>query len=280
MKEITTDKTILAENNELLTSYFKSISKYPIYNSEEQIELAKKVKNGDKKAREKLINSNLRFVITCAKKYVGQGVPLIDLINSGNYGLIQSIDHYDPDRGYHFISFAVWYIRREIIRSLYNTGRTIRYPITYISNITKVKKAYDNFVTKYQKDPTDEELIELTNLTQKQYKSVIMDKSYCQSIDSPITDDGKTTVEDTLTEDPKPFTDVFTKDTINNSLKTLNPREYKVISEFYGLDGNYERSIKDIAKEMNLGDERIRQIRKSAIKKLKQKCGKTLKTLL
>lgn len=280
MKEITTDKTILTENNELLTSYFKSISKYPIYNSEEQIELAKKVKNGDKKAREKLINSNLRFVITCAKKYVGQGVPLIDLINSGNYGLIQSIDHYDPDRGYHFISFAVWYIRREIIRSLYNNGRTIRYPITYISNITKVKKAYDNFVTKYQKDPTDEELIELTNLTQKQYKSVIMDKSYCQSIDSPITDDGKTTVEDTLTEDPKPFTDVFTKDTINNSLKTLNPREYKVISEFYGLDGNYERSIKDIAKEMNLGDERIRQIRKSAIKKLKQKCGKTLKTLL
>ena len=280
MKEITTDKTILTENDELLTSYFKSISKYPIYNSEEQIELAKKVKNGDKKAREKLITSNLRFVITCAKKYVGQGVPLIDLINSGNYGLIQSIDHYDPDRGYHFISFAVWYIRREIIRSLYNTGRTIRYPITYISNITKVKKAYDNFVTKYQKDPTDEELIELTNLTQKQYKSVIMDKSYCQSIDSPITDDGKTTVEDTLTEDPKPFTDVFTKDTISNSLKILNPREYKVISEFYGLDGNYERSIKDIAKEMNLGDERIRQIRKGAIKKLEKKCGKTLKTLL
>jgi RNA polymerase primary sigma factor len=280
MKEITTDKTILTENDELLTSYFKSISKYPIYNSEEQIELAKKVKNGDKKAREKLITSNLRFVITCAKKYVGQGVPLIDLINSGNYGLIQSIDHYDPDRGYHFISFAVWYIRREIIRSLYNTGRTIRYPITYISNITKVKKAYDNFVTKYQKDPTDEELIELTNLTQKQYKSVIMDKSYCQSIDNPITDDGKTTVEDTLTEDPKPFTDVFTEDTISNSLKILNPREYKVISEFYGLDGNYERSIKDIAKEMNLGDERIRQIRKGAIKKLEKKCGKTLKTLL
>ena len=280
MKEITTDKTILTENNELLASYFKSIAKYPIYSSEEQIELAKQIKKGDKKAKEKLITSNLRFVVTCAKKYVGQGIPLIDLINSGNEGLVQSIDHYDPDKGYHFISFAVWYIRREIVRSLYNNGRTIRYPITYISNITKVKKAYEDFVTKYQKEPTDEELIELTNLTQKQYKSVIMDKSYCQSIDSPITDDGKTTVEDTLTEDPKPFTDIFTKDTISNSLKILNPREYKVISEFYGLDGNYERSIKDIAKEMNLGDERVRQIRKTAIKKLKQKCGKTLKTLL
>jgi RNA polymerase primary sigma factor len=280
MKEITTDKTILTENDELLTSYFKSIAKYPVYSSEEQIELAKQVKKGDEKAKEKLITSNLRFVITCAKKYIGQGVPLIDLINSGNEGLVQSIDHYDPDKGYHFISFAVWYIRREIVRSLYNNGRTIRYPITYISNITKVKKAYDNFVTKYQKEPTDEELIELTNLTQKQYKSVIMDKSYCQSIDNPITDDGKTTVEDTLTEDPKPFTDIFTKDTISNSLKILNPREYKVISEFYGLDGKYERSIKDIAKEMNLGDERVRQIRKGAIKKLEKKCGKTLKTLL
>ena len=280
MKNITITKNILNENSDVLKDFFKDINSYKIYSGEEQIELAREAKKGNNKSRDKLITSNLRFVITCAKKYVNQGVPLIDLIQSGLYGLCLAIDNYDPDRGYKFLSFAVWYIRREILREIYNTGRTIRYPITYISNITKVKKAYDNFVTKYQKDPTDEELIELTNLTQKQYKSVIIDKSYCQSIDSPITDDGKTTIEDTLTEDPKPFTDIFTKDTISNSLKTLNPREYKVISEFYGLDGNYERSIKDIAKEMNLGDERIRQIRKSAIKKLKQKCGKTLKTLL
>lgn len=280
MKNITITKNILNENSDVLKDFFKDINSYKIYSGEEQIELAREAKRGNNKSRDKLITSNLRFVITCAKKYVNQGVPLIDLIQSGLYGLCLAIDNYDPDRGYKFLSFAVWYIRREILREIYNTGRTIRYPITYISNITKVKKAYDNFVTKYQKDPTDEELIELTNLTQKQYKSVIIDKSYCQSMDSPITDDGKTTIEDTLTEDPKPFTDIFTKDTVSNSLKILNPREYKVISEFYGLDGNYERSIKDIAKEMNLGDERIRQIRKSAIKKLKQKCGKTLKTLL
>ena len=280
MKNITITKNILNENSDVLKDFFKDINSYKIYSGEEQIELAREAKRGNNKSRDKLITSNLRFVITCAKKYVNQGVPLIDLIQSGLYGLCLAIDNYDPNRGYKFLSFAVWYIRREILREIYNTGRTIRYPITYISNITKVKKAYDNFVTKYQKDPTDEELIELTNLTQKQYKSVIIDKSYCQSIDSPITDDGKTTIEDTLTEDPKPFTDIFTKDTVSNSLKILNPREYKVISEFYGLDGNYERSIKDIAKEMNLGDERIRQIRKSAIKKLKQKCGKTLKTLL
>ena len=280
MKEITTEKNILTENSELLQKYFKDISKYPIYKSDEQIELARRMKNGDKKAKEKLINSNLRFVVTCAKQFVGQGVPLIDLINSGNLGLIQSVDRYDPDKGYHFISYAVWYIRREILKAIYNTGRTIRYPITYISKITKVKKAYDNFLSKYQREPTDDELLNLTNFTQKQYNSTVMDKSYCQSLDTPVTDDGKTTVEDLLSEDIIPFTDVFTKDSINNSLKILNEREYKVISEFYGLDGHQERSIKDIAKELHLGDERVRQIRKAAIKKLKSRCGKTLKTLL
>lgn len=280
MKEITTEKNILTENSELLQKYFKDISKYPIYKGEEQIELARKMKNGDKKAREQLINSNLRFVVTCAKQFVGQGVPLVDLINSGNLGLIQSVEKYDPDKGYHFISYAVWYIRREILRAIYNTGRTIRYPITYITKITKVKKAYEEFLNKFQREPSDEELINLTNITQKQYDSVVLNKSYCQSIDTPITDDGKTTVENILTEDIKPFSDLFTKDSISSALKVLNPREYKVITEFYGLEGQYERPIKDIAKEMNLGDERIRQLRKGAIKKLEKKCGRTLKTLL
>jgi RNA polymerase primary sigma factor len=198
MKEITTEKNILTENSELLQKYFKDIGKYPIYKGEEQIELAIKMRNGDMKAREQLINSNLRFVVTCAKQFVGQGVPLIDLINSGNLGLIQSVERYDPSKGYHFISYAVWYIRREILRAIYNTGRTIRYPITYITKITKVKKAYEEFINKYQREPTDEELINLTNITQKQYDSVVLNKSYCQSIDTPITDDGKTTIENVL----------------------------------------------------------------------------------
>jgi len=280
VKEIVITKNILNENSDTLKKFFKEVSKLPIYSGEEQIELARKAKSGDLKAREKLINSNIRFVITCAKQYTGQGVPLIDLIQSGIYGLTLSIDNYDPDRGYKFLSFAVWYIRREILREIYNTGRTIRYPITYISKITKVKKAYDNFVASNQREPTNEELLALTNLTQKQYDSVVMDKSYCQSLDTPITDDGKTTVEDTLSEEISPFTDVFTKESISKSLKILNEREYKVITEFYGLEGQEERPIKDIAKEMGLGDERIRQIRKGAVKKLQKRCGKILKTLL
>jgi len=280
VKEITITKNILNENSNILKDFFKDIDKYKMYSGDEQIQLAREALSGNKNSRDKLITSNLKFVITCAKKYVGQGVPLIDLLQSGLYGLCLAVDNYDPDRGYKFLSFAVWYIRREILREIYNTGRTIRYPITFISNITKVKKAYEKFINENNREPTEEELIKIANISQKQYKSIIMDKSYCQSIDTPLTDDGHTTVEDTLSEEIVPFTDAFTKETISNSLKCLNPREYKVISEYYGLDGQYERPIKDIAKEMNLGDERIRQIRKGAIKKLEKRCGKVLKTLL
>ena len=177
-----------------------------------------------------------------------------------------------------FLSFAVWYIRREILKEIYNTGRTIRYPITYISKITKVKRAYDDFVTKNQREPTDDELIDMANVSQKQLDSVISNKSYCQSIDTPISEDGQSTLEDVL-PDPTEV-DPFTKDTISMALKCLNPREYQVIVEFYGLEGNNERPIKEIAIEMGLGDERVRQLRKSAIKKLKDKFGKTLSTLL
>lgn len=280
MKEITITKNILNENSDILKDFFRDIDKYQMYSGDEQVELAREALAGNEKSREKLITSNLRFVVTCAKKYTGQGVPLVDLIQAGLMGLCMAVSNYDPDKGYKFLSFAVWYIRREILKEIYNTGRTIRYPITYIGKITKVKKAYEKFLGENQREPTEEELIELANITQRQYDSVIMDKSYCQSIDTPLTDDGNTTLEDILPETSDSYSDSFTKDAISNALKCLNSREYKVITEFYGLEGNYERPIKDIAKEMGLGDERVRQLRKSAVKKLQQKKGNILKTLL
>lgn len=279
MKELIITKNILNENSDVLKCFFKDIDKYPIYSGEEQIELAKLAKNGDKKARDKLINSNLRFVISCAKKYTKQGVPLVDLIQSGLMGLCMALENYDPNKGYKFLSFAVWYIRREIYKEIYNNGRTIRYPITYINKITKVKKIHDSFVTEKQREPTQEELIKLTNLTKKQYESVIKNKSYCQSIDSPITTDEKTTLKDIIPEEVDPFNDVFIKESILKAINVLDKREQKVITEFYGINTE-NKSIKEIASEMNLSDERIRQLRKQGIKKLKSRCGKTLKTLL
>ena len=281
MKKITTDKTILKENSDLLQDFFKDIDKYPIYSGDEQIALAKKMKNGDAKARDSLINSNLKFIVTCAKKYQGQGVPLMDLIQAGIYGLILSLDKYDPDKGYKVISFAVWYIRREIIRALCNYGRTIRYPVTYISKITKVKKAYENFIEKNGREPSDEELINLTNLTQKQYKSTIVNKSYCQSLDTMITDDNKLTLEDIIPDESNFSYDPFTKEYIEKSINLiLNEREKFVINRYYGLNGYTEKTIKEIAQELGLGEERVRQIRKNSIIKLKKRKEKSFKTLL
>ena len=112
----------------------------------------------------------------------------------------------------------------------------------------RVKKIYNDFVSKNQREPTEEELIKLSNITQKQYDSVILNKSYCQSLDTPITEDGKSSIEDIIPEEVNPLSDLFTKESILNSLKVLNPREYKVITEYYGLNGNYEKTIKEIAK--------------------------------
>ena len=279
MKNIVITKSILKENTDVLKDYFKDISRYPVISGEDQVELAKKCKLGDKKSRDMLIKSNLRFVVTCAKQYSGQGVPLMDLINAGNLGLIQSLENYDPERGIKFLSFAVWYIRREILREIYNNSRTIRYPITYISKITKVKRAYDSFLEDNQREPNKEELQSLTNLTDKQIKSVNVNKSYCQSLETPVSEDDKSTLEDLIPDNSNNI-DIFTKESILKALKILSPREYKVITKFYGLNGESELAIKDIAKEMGLGAERVRQLRKESIKKLRQRCGKTLSTLL
>lgn len=280
MKNIVITKNILTEKSDILNSYFKDIAKYPLLDKEEEYVVAKAAINGDEKARERLITSNLRFVITCAKQFVGQGVPLIDLINSGNKGLIEAIVHYQPDRGYRFLSYAVWYIRREITRAIYNTSRTIRYPVTYITKITKAKKAYEKLYSKNECEPSDDEIKKATKLTDKQLKSVITDKSYCSSIEAPIQEDSKVTVAETIAEEETPYSDVFTKETISKALRVLNEREYKVITEYYGLEGQDPRPIKEIAKEIGVGDERVRQLRKGAIKKLNKKCGNVLKTLL
>lgn len=270
----------MSEDTELLFSIYKRIGKCKIYSSDEQFELARLAKNGDQKAKDKLISSNLRFVITCARKYIGQGVPLVDLIQSGMEGLVLAFDHYDPDRGYKFLSFAIWYIRRELLKAIYNTGRTIRYPITYISKITKIKRSLESFTKENNREPNDEEFLDLTGYTKEQYDLIQLNKSYCQSMDTPVTENSSTAISDTIPYEETPYQDEFTKDGIAQALKCLNPREYLVITKYYGLNGEVNHTIKEIAEELNICDERARQLRKGAIKKLKDKQINLLKTLL
>lgn len=267
MKNLKVRKNILGERNQLIEDYFKDVSKCPTITNEEELKLAKEMKAGNIEAMQKLIKANLRFVITCAKQYVNQGVPLIDLIEAGNLGLIQACNLYDPDRGYKFISFAVWYIRREILKEIYNTSRTIRYPITFISKISKVKKAYDKFILDNNREPTEEELLELTNLTQEQYNKVLMDKSFCESIETPIKED--LTLKDLLESSENIDNDDFVTEALLQFISRLNEREAKIVKESFGI-GCPQKKLKELGLELGLGPERVRQIRNSGIKKLKK----------
>jgi len=264
MKQFVKTKQILTEPSDILKDYFKDVSKYNLLSAQEEKELAIKAKDGDENAKNKLIESNLRFVITLAKHYTNQGVPLVDLINSGNLGLCLALEKFDPEKGYRFLSFAGWYIRREMLREIYNTGRTIRYPVTFISKLSAVKKAYDKFINDNNREPTKDEIIELTNLTKSQYDSTQLDSSYCQSLDTPLYEDVK--LQDVIPSDYRE--DKIDSETLLKFIDKLDDeREKKVIKEFFGI-GCKERSIHDIAGDLVVCPERVRQLKKSALKKL------------
>lgn len=265
MKDLKITKTILNEKSDVLSDYFKEINKYKILSPEEEYNLAIKASEGDKYSKNLLINSNLRFVVTCAKQYVNQGVPLLDLIAAGNEGLVISVEKFKPEKGFRLLSFAVWYIRREILKEIYNNGRTVRYPITFISRVYKVKKACEKFSRENGREPTDDELLDLTNLTQKQYDKTILDKSYCQSLDTPLYEDIK--LQDVIPNNEGE--EDFIQDALLKCLETLNSREKKIIKEYFGI-GCPARKIQEIAEDLKLGPERIRQLKKSALEKLKK----------
>lgn len=265
MKDLKITKTILNEKSDVLSDYFKEINKYKILSPEEEYNLAIKASEGDEYSKNLLINSNLRFVVTCAKQYVNQGVPLLDLIAAGNEGLVISVEKFKPEKGFRLLSFAVWYIRREILKEIYNNGRTVRYPITFISRVYKVKKACEKFSRENGREPTDDELLDLTNLTQKQYDKTILDKSYCQSLDTPLYEDIK--LQDVIPNNDGE--EDFIQDALLKCLETLNSREKKIIKEYFGI-GCPARKIQEIAEDLKLGPERIRQIKKSALEKLKK----------
>lgn len=276
MKSFKIVKNILNEKSEILNDYLEDIKKYSLITPDVEKDLAIKAKNGDKEAKNRLIESNLRFVITCAKQYVNQGVPLVDLISAGNLGLNLALVNYDPDRGYKFFTFAVWYIRREILKEIYNNGRTIRYPVSYISNISKVKKAYDSFVLNNNREPTEEELIHLANISQKQLDSVLLDRSFCESLNTPVYEN--VLLEDVIEDDSTNTESSFVTNDLLKCINTLPERERKVIKEYYGI-GCPNKKIEELAQELRLSPERIRQIKKSGLRKM-EKFKPILKSLV
>ena len=263
-------------DNEVLSTYLKAIDKIPLLTYEEEYDLALKAKNGDKKARERLINSNLRFVVSVAKKFRGQGIPLEDLINEGNIGLMTAVDKFEPEKGYHFISYAVWWVRQAILKALAEQSRPVRLPLNRSNELIQIVRAKNELLKSGENsDPSAEDIAEKTGLERNLVKSLMDITREMISFDSPIKGDeeGDSSyfdfVEDKSQTPEEDVVNHMMEKDVRSLLGVLGDKERDIIEKRYGFNGREPMSLKAIGDEYNLTKERIRQIEKSALEKLR-----------
>ncbi|MCL2184350.1 MAG: RNA polymerase sigma factor RpoD/SigA [Treponema sp.] len=265
-------KVRAAESN--LSIYFTEINRIKILTREEEEQTARAAAAGCKAAREKLVNANLRFVVSVAKKYQGLGLPLEDLISEGNVGLLNAVDRFDVDKGYHFISYAVWWIRQAIMSALYEKARMIRLPVNRATELVKIEKARKIIKSDYS---TEEEIAEIANLLtmeKEQVTELINISREILSLDNPVSDDGILFLKDSIEDDLYMAPDVYAERKLMESdiegvLNTLDKDEAAIIRYHYGLGKRNPMSLKDIGMLYNLSKERIRQIEEKALARLR-----------
>ena len=232
----------ISGNSISIKNYFKDLRKLEQLSGAEQTELAIKAKAGDRKALDRLVKCNLRFVLTIAKEYQYGNVDIEDLINEGNIGLIKAIDRFDADKGFKFISYAVWWVRQSIMQYIYDHGNMVRLPINKINVIGKVNKASEELFHKLDREPTSEELQEVTNFSAEDIKSTYMDSTRCFSIDQRVSEDSESQFVDiipgeTLEDIEGRMNGDSLKYEINNVLETLTDRETRILNLYFGLNG-------------------------------------------
>ena len=253
----------------LLRTYLQDVKKIPLLTRDQELELAKKAKNGDEKAKEKLVSSNLRFVVSIAKQYQNQGMSLMDLIAEGNIGLLKAIERFDPDTGNHFISYAVWWIRQSIMKALSEKSRTIRLPLNQVSTLFAVEKIEDS-LTNDGENISIKKIAEKLNLSDEKVSNVLNAASEIQSLDMPLSENAF--LGDIIPDDSETPMDMAfkmdIKDIINTALSTLTEKEQKIIKLRFGMLDGKEMSLLEIGKRFNLTKERIRQIEKRALQKI------------
>ena len=273
MKSLQIKQSITDRSDTALNSYLKDISKYPLLTVEEEKEVATKAATGDKKARDTLIKSNLRFVVSCAKQYQNQGLPLIDLINEGNLGLIKAAAMFDVTRGFRFISYAVWWIRQAILYSLSGQSRIIRLPVNQIHTINKISKATQEFEKKYERTPSYLELEKLTDIQADKIDSIINSNNRIVSVDTPFKSEEEGTLIDIIQNYNSPKADLnLIKESEDKNieliLNKLSDREHDILIMFFGL-GCYQMTLEEIGRKFGITSERVRQIKEKAIRSLK-----------
>ena len=275
MKQYATIEECIDLKDEIITLYFKDIAKYRPLNAVEEAQLAEKIKEGDKAAIHKLVKSNLRFVVSVARKYQAQGVELIDLINIGNIGLIKAAIRFDEKKNFKFISYAVWWIRQAILQALADQSRLFRIPINRIADIYKVRKTTDQLVQRYQRYPQNEEIAGNSGMKEELvYSSQYIAQNYI-SLDAPVGTDSdipiSAQVEDSKSE--LPDTNLVIKSfqkKIVESLGFLDKREKEIIILYFGLDGENAYTLDEIGRRFVLTRERVRQLRDKALLTLRK----------
>ena len=258
--------------NQTVNQYLADINKYPMVTPEEESELAERIQQGDTRAFQRLVEANLRFVVSVAKQYQGHGLDLCDLINEGNLGLMKAVRKFDPTRGFKFISYAVWWIRQSILQSLSDQARMVRLPLNQVGALNKIAKARSAFLQKNEREPSDEELAALVDLTPERIGDAIRSSSGHLSIDMPFGEDGDGVLMDILPDKSIPATDApLTRESLRIDLedvmKILAPREREILKLTYGI-GCQEKTLEEIGSELNLTRERVRQLKEKALRKM------------
>jgi RNA polymerase primary sigma factor len=263
--------------------YLQEIGQTKLLTPAEEVSLAKRIRRGDKNAREQMIKANLRLVVKIARDYEGYGVPLLDLISEGNIGLIKAVERYDPNKGAKLSTYSAWWIKQAIRRALSNQSKTIRLPVHVVDKLTHMRRAEASFFDEFGREPTDDELSAEIGLPVKRIRQYRQASMSASSLDAPLGDEDSNRVSDIVADEraDTPYQQLEEEnDTrmVRDALETLNPREKRILQLRFGLDDNDEQTLEELGVQFGLTRERIRQIQELALRKLRKKMAEMEKS--
>jgi RNA polymerase primary sigma factor len=285
MRQLKISKSITNRESASLDKYLQEIGHEELLTTDEEVELAQRIRKGDKRALERLTKANLRFVVSVAKQYQNQGLSLPDLINEGNVGLIKAAEKFDETRGFKFISYAVWWIRQSILQAIAEQSRLVRLPLNQVGSVNKIARELSKFEQEHERKPSVDEIAERVDLPEDKIADAMKANSRHVSMDAPIADGEDSSMIDFLAGDSsntdRELAIESLKAEVSRILKLLTDKEQKVLRAFFGIDGSPEMTLDEIGEKYNLTRERVRQIKEKALRRLRRNTkNKLLKSYL